>query len=93
MPIEVAANEEIRTQWKPEREIQLWFEPSFQKRVRTLLLLLKLQPRIGWVPSYIRNLLVQYVAKTTCVDSLEATPIKEEMKSVIAILSIVRLDG
>ncbi len=70
LPIEVAANEEIRLvlmeymQWKPKREIQLWFGPSFQKRVWTLLLLLKrLQPRIGWVPRDIRNLLVQYVAK------------------------------
>jgi hypothetical protein len=70
IPVEVAATEEIRSalmeymKWKPKREIQQWFGPSFRKRVWTMLLVLKrLQPRIGLVPHDMRKLLVQYVAQ------------------------------
>ncbi len=70
-PVDVASSPEIRAalreymKWKPLREVQAWFGPSFLKRVWTLLLVVnRFRSKFGLaVPSDIRKLLAEYVAK------------------------------
>jgi hypothetical protein len=71
-PIDVAASKEIKDalteymKWKPKRQVQAWFGPSFVKRVWTMLLILtRLRSAFGlYVPADIRKLLAEYAAKT-----------------------------